>query len=430
MKTRDGMTRKGASVKSALNSLAVLVLLASVALAAAPAFSDSAHSAAANGSVTLSVTILPHGTTTPLPLTDLQAQSQGSVVLVSWTNPATPYSGTLVEAQTDHAHRGTSTEQTWRENETFYPPARWARFYAPMGARYTFTGTEYYDGGATKSVPTVVSVVVTAPVEVSSSCPTSGYAPSEALIRRYGDARYRRLFEARLQAPGGVANYTLGTNPISWSPQLTGASTVTVYRLTPVSVSLTRLRSGASFDPALLRGMRSVFTKHYWQLVGSSNGTFADGYPALSSYALVSSVPGSYKLVMQGELAEGFANRGARGWSVTRYITLSATRHAAKLTTPRVRGRRVRTSKIRFTGTLTPRRAATVKVRIQQKRRGAWRSYKTVSVKSKATGAWSVRTRVKKKGTFRVRATVVGGIVDPYHEYSSGISRWRGFKVR
>ncbi len=59
-----------------------------------------------------------------------------------------------------------------------------------------------------------------------------------------------------------------------------------------------------------------------------------------------------------------------------------------------------------------------------------WRSYKTVSVKSKATGVWSVKTRVKKAGTFRVRATAVGGIVGPYHEYSSAVSGWRRFKVR
>ncbi len=428
---QEGVARRGASVKSALSSLAFLVLLAGVAFAAAPAFSDAAHSASATESVTLSVTILPHSTLTPLPLTDLRAQAQGSVVMVSWTNPATSYSGTLIEGHADHAHRGTSAERTWRENETFYPPARWARFYAPMGARYTFTGTEYYDGGATMSVPTVVSVVVTAPVDVSSACPTSGYAPSAALTSRYGDGRYRRRFEARFQAPGGVANYTLESSPISWSAQLAGASTVAVYRLASAPVDLTKRRRITSLTPTALRARtRSGFTSHYWQLVGNAKGTFADGYPALSSYAFTSSVPGSYKLVMQGELAEGFANRGARSWRVTRYITLSATKHTAKLTTPKVRGRRVRTSKIRFTGTLTPRRAATVKVRIQQKRRGVWRSYKTVSVKSKTTGAWSVRTRVKKKGTFRVRATIVGGIVDPYHEYSSGISRWRGFKVR
>ena len=115
---------------------------------------------------------------------------------------------------------------------------------------------------------------------------------------------------------------------------------------------------------------------------------------------------------------------------MTRYITLKATNFKSRLTTPKVGSGRRHTQKIKFSGTLTPRRAATIKVTIQRRLHGRWTTYKTVNVKSKTAGTWAARIQVKKAGTYRVRTTTTGGIVDRFHEYTPAASAWRGFKVR
>jgi hypothetical protein len=407
---------KGASMKSLHLSLAILVFLAGVAFAAAPGFHSLGESAAAvPGSVNVVCVVRAPVPPIHLPPTDLQASVDGYIIAVSWTNPAAPYSGTRIEWHTDLAHQGTSSDQSWYEYETYYPPASWARIAAPLGARYSIEGSAYYDGGTTMSVPADTSVVVTSPVDVSSEFPTNGYAASAALSARYGTATYQRKLEARLQVPGGVTNYSMGTNPISWSAQLVGAPVVTVHRLETRPVSLPNPGGTAT---------------HYWRLMGTGQGSFADGYPALCSYSLGPASPGVYRLVLQGELRQGFTHRGAQKFAVTRYVTLAPTRFRTVASTPRVSGKPSRRRKATFNGKVGPGRVTTVSVRIQRKIRGRWRPYKTLKAKSKATGVWSVKYAIKKPGLFRVQTIAVASIVDRYHEYSGAGSGWRKFKIR
>ncbi len=411
-------------------ALAILCLLAGIALTFAPALDTTGHSASAlPGGITVTATVRALAIPPHPPLAGLQASAQGYIIAISWTNPAAPYSGTLIEWYTDHAHRGTGFDSAWHEYETYYPPATWARVSAPMGARYSLRGSAYYDGGTTMSVPAEASVVITAPVDLSISCPSTGYAASPALSRRYGETTYRRRFVIQIGVPGDGANNSMGSNPISWSPQLRAAPAIKVYRLQPKKVRLRRPGGARGYYWSTASTGRAATTR-YWGLMRSVQAAFADGYPAGCSYPLTSTVPGAYKLVMEGEFAEGFAIGGVRSWKATRYITLAPTRFGVKLTAPRVQKNPRHGKKIAFSATLSPRRAATIRVSIQRRLRGRWKNYKTLNVKSKVTGIWTARILVKKAGSFRVRTTVAGTIVDRYREYASAVSAWRAFKVR
>ena len=221
-------------MKSFTNTLAILLLLACVAIVAAPALNGVGHYAtAAQGGCRHGQRdrtrsrpdhrISPSPTCRPAP----RATSSRCAGPTRWRR----YSGALIEWDTDRVRQGTSLSRTWHEYEIYYPPASWTRISAPLGARYTIQGSAYYDGGTTRSVPATASVVLTSPVDVTGSFSATGYAASAALSRRYGYATYLRRFETQLEVPGGAENYSLDSNPISWSPQLTGAPTMRVYKL-------------------------------------------------------------------------------------------------------------------------------------------------------------------------------------------------------
>lgn len=410
--------------------LAVALFAACVSLAASPAVDGTGRAArAAQGAITLSATILaPAGDS--LPLTNLQATAQTYVITASWTNPAVPYSGALIEWSTAGVRRGTPAEETWREFGVFYPPAGWARLAAPLGARYTVEGSAFYDGGAAVSRPATASVVLTAPVVITSSFPATGLATTPALIDRFGASTYESPLRVEFAVPGGAENLSMGSRLISWSPQLASDPELTVYR-----IDAHRIRRVKPGSPVL--GPWKVAPRKTWSLTAwtresplTTPTAFVDGYPAYSDYRFAADEPGLYKLQLKGVFADGFEYKGSRSWTVTRYVTLSQTRYTSKLTVPKVVGKRSHKKKLKFTATVLPQRPATFKLTIQRRLHGKWRAYKTVTAKSGSTGTWIKKTRIKRKGLFRVRATIGVTTPDVLHEYSAATSRWRRFRVR
>ena len=430
MKPHGDGPPKGASIRSLRGSIAILALVAGIALAAAPVLDHRGNSAAAaQGGVTVSAVILAPGTTY-LPPTYLAASAQGYVATASWTNPVSAYSGTLIEWYPDHAHQGTSQDATWAQYETFYPPASWARISAPLGARYTIRASAFYDGEATRSAPITCSVVLTTPVDAAAPAISAGYAASAALRKHYGSARYLRTFTTQLSVPGGAANLAMSPNPITWSPQLVGDPGMDVYRqIAKVTVNPKTKRRTTVYSWSSVFSQQPSGTLRSDGTIVNTRAAFVDGYPSVCSYPFSSTVPGTYKLVMTGVLAEGFAYNDAQTWTMARYLTLKPTGLKTTLSLPKTAGAAKTTKKVAFSGTIAPRRVTTVKLSALRAVGKKWQPYATVSVKTKRTGAWKTSIRLGAKGTYRVSSSTASTIVSAYREYLPASSRIRTVKV-
>lgn len=409
-------------------------LVLALGLGASAAGAGAAHQGAVSVTATIKAPDLAH-----MPVTELSASADGYMITVSWLNPSIPASGTVVGWSAVRSHKGSAAETVWTRSDTYYSPATTARLAAPMGARYAMDATALYAGGAL-SIPATSSVVVTSAVDVTHSFPSTGYAASPTLKKRYGANRYLMTLRAAFAVPGGASNLKMAS-PVSWSPHMTSTPVMAIYVLrkrvtTPasmpsaVSPSIPPSASALYWPVAVGSQPQLAAVTYYWTKVKNARAGFADGYPAWSRYAFAPTTPGSYKFVMTGHFQDGFLAKGAATWTVTRYAKVLQTRWASKLSQPIVAGTPRTRSKSTMTGALSPKRVALLKVIIERKTNGVWKAYRTRWVRTTKTGAWKLRTRIKKRGRYRVRTSVANQVISPTREYAPATSIWRAFRVR
>jgi outer membrane protein assembly factor BamB len=97
---------------------------------------------------------------------------------------------------------------------------------------------------------------------------------------------------------------------------------------------------------------------------------------------------------------------------------------ACKLSTPRTSGALKRTVAVKYSGTLTPARAAKVTLTFQRKKGSAWKAFSTVKVSTTSAGAWSYKKKLA-AATYRLRAaTAATGA------YKAATSGWKTVVIK
>ena len=231
--------------------------------------------------------------------------------------------------------------------------------------------------------------------------PTSAYAPNKANTHRSA-TEYSEIYEsategykrAQLVAPYAEnhATYDADGDRDWYKFYVTGTCAVTVGQWAPKNTTLCVYANPTQPEIVWFNGFQSATTTRQ----------LGPGIYYVMVYGV--SPPQEYT----------FTVRGA-------YVSLDK---PSVLSIPSVVGRARATRTTKFTGRISPARAASINVEMQRFSGGKYRGYKVVRVRASAQGSWSVRKRLK-RGTYRVRAKASAAT-----GYASGVSGWRKVVVR
>jgi outer membrane protein assembly factor BamB len=281
----------------------------------------------------------------------------------------------------------------------------------------------------------MMSVTSTSPGTTRWSVPTSGSAEAEASPAISADGKTVYFADDggavyALATVDGVVKWThtgLGVVPparLASSPGIGADGTVyigggdgSVYALnsTDGSVKWSFATGGAVYSSPAIGADGTVY-------VGSSDG---------SVYALNGS---------HGDLKWSYAT-GAQVWSSpaigadgTVYVGNEAGKlyafgggsapAACSLSTPATSGALKRTVSVKYSGKLTPARAAKVTLTFQKKSGGKWKTVASPAVTTKATGAWTYKKKLA-AGTYHVRAATAATAA-----FKSATSKWKAFTIK
>jgi hypothetical protein len=301
----------------------------------------------------------------------------------------------------------------------------------PQGSGVDMGAFEYYDpAAAAPADPTLVSpshTVSTWSSDATIAISLSGASSSVADLAGFAIA----LSKNATSDPGASV-----TDAAETTSCLLAAPSDGIWYVNLVTADVLGNRSvGTSFGPVWIDTTAPTTTDdHLATYVGSAlvslsatdaaSGVAAttwtlDGVPGTGSVVATSAV-GSHELAYSSTDAIGNAET-----THTVSFTIQPLPVQAAVSAPRTSGKVSRKRAVRFVGAIFPAHVASVRVEIQRLSGGKYRRYKTVTLTTGASGAYSFKLRLK-AGRYRLRASapaMSGYLAAP-------ASAWRKVRVR
>jgi hypothetical protein len=159
----------------------------------------------------------------------------------------------------------------------------------------------------------------------------------------------------------------------------------------------------------------TVSVPGYPSVVTATDGTYS--VPSLNREALTATFSKPGLITQAVPFTMGFSTNTVRDVLMVAQVPVT---HA----TPKVSGKASARKGTKLYGRLSPGRVSAVRLEVQVYSKKKYRSYKSFTVRSSASGAWSYKAKLK-RGTYRVRSRTLAE-----SPYLAGASGWRKVVVK